>query len=297
MKILGITLIALIITIVVLLILAGTAVTIGLDGGQLFSRANNAVTKWNSKVSEENEKINEVWDILNPVEKIKQVNDTNPGTLEVSGTTYTINSIEDLVAFAYDVNNNNNLYENKTVQLGCSLDFQNDKSYMNPNALYSFNGKGYFPNSSGTPLKTILTDTSASPVGWAPIGKGDNDGFSGIFDGKNFDIINLYQKPFSYGGLFGKTNKAITIKNLGLVNCNISSGNEVGGILGYAGQNGTIVNCYCTGNIEKVSYSQYTGGLLGFASNGMSLINCYNNCTISSRIKCRRVSRPCFWNS
>ncbi len=45
----GITLIALVITVIVLLILAGTAVTIGLDGGGLFERTNDAVEKWNSK--------------------------------------------------------------------------------------------------------------------------------------------------------------------------------------------------------------------------------------------------------
>ncbi len=58
----GITLIALVITVVVLLILAGTAVTIGLSGGDLFGHANNAVEKWNTRVAEENA-INEVWDM------------------------------------------------------------------------------------------------------------------------------------------------------------------------------------------------------------------------------------------
>ena len=42
----GITLIALVITVVILLILAGTAVTIGLNGENLFSRAEEAANKW-----------------------------------------------------------------------------------------------------------------------------------------------------------------------------------------------------------------------------------------------------------
>lgn len=50
----GITLVALVITVIVLLILAGTAITLALDGGGLFSHANNAATKWNDAVNLEN---------------------------------------------------------------------------------------------------------------------------------------------------------------------------------------------------------------------------------------------------
>ena len=49
----GITLIALIITIIVLLILAGTAITIGLNGGDLFGHAENAKSKWDESVARE----------------------------------------------------------------------------------------------------------------------------------------------------------------------------------------------------------------------------------------------------
>ncbi len=50
----GITLIALVITVIVLLILAWVAVTIGTDNEGLFSRSNDAVEKWNHKVENEN---------------------------------------------------------------------------------------------------------------------------------------------------------------------------------------------------------------------------------------------------
>ena len=49
----GITLIALVITIIILLILAGAAVSIGLNGGDVFNRANQAKTEWNEKVNEQ----------------------------------------------------------------------------------------------------------------------------------------------------------------------------------------------------------------------------------------------------
>ena len=60
----GITLIALVITIIVLLILSGTAVTVALDGEGLFGKANTAVQKWNNKVEEE-ENINSALEYLN----------------------------------------------------------------------------------------------------------------------------------------------------------------------------------------------------------------------------------------
>ena len=64
----GITLIALVITVIVLLILAGAAVSIGLNGGDVFDRANQAKTGWNAKVSEEDLKLGEAWNILNSID-------------------------------------------------------------------------------------------------------------------------------------------------------------------------------------------------------------------------------------
>ena len=49
----GITLIALVITVIVLLILAGAAISIAINGGDLFTKTNTAVESWNEKVQEE----------------------------------------------------------------------------------------------------------------------------------------------------------------------------------------------------------------------------------------------------
>ncbi len=62
----GITLVALIITVIVLLILAGTAITISVTGGDLFGRSSNAVTQFNNKVNDENtELVNLVYNSFN----------------------------------------------------------------------------------------------------------------------------------------------------------------------------------------------------------------------------------------
>ena len=56
----GITLISLVITIVVMLILAGVAISIAIDPEGLFGKAEEAKTDWNAKVDEEQDKIDEV---------------------------------------------------------------------------------------------------------------------------------------------------------------------------------------------------------------------------------------------
>ena len=69
----GITLIALVITVIVLLILAGVAVSIGLDGDGLFAKANKAREDWNAKVAEEESKINAIWNTVNKKDKTDDV--------------------------------------------------------------------------------------------------------------------------------------------------------------------------------------------------------------------------------
>ena len=53
----GITLIALIITVIILLILAGTAISIAINGGDIFGKATDTREKWNKKVTEEESSI------------------------------------------------------------------------------------------------------------------------------------------------------------------------------------------------------------------------------------------------
>ena len=67
----GITLIALIITIIILLILAGVAINVVFNQGDLFGKANNVVEKWNNKIAEEAELINTIFEELSGGEEIE----------------------------------------------------------------------------------------------------------------------------------------------------------------------------------------------------------------------------------
>jgi len=182
----GITLIALIVTIVILLILAGISIAMLTGDNGILTHAKNKTeeAERNEKLDllKQEELINET---LNGVE-VDEVTDEKPGELEKEDeNTLIINSIEDLVFFAHDVTNGNN-YSGKTVKLGISLDFNSTKSYIDPlrtdYGKYGYNGE----------LKTLLT----TGEGFIPIGVGSDEvgtnSFSGTFDGQNNQIINLY---------------------------------------------------------------------------------------------------------
>lgn len=229
--------------------------------------------------------------------EVEQVTDTNPGVLEVDETnanTYIINSIEDLVFFAYDVRQGNT-YEEDIVKLGLSLDFSLTKSYVDPYRTdygeYGYNGE----------LKTLLTTGN----GFIPIG-GDGlaeKSFSGEFDGNNNAINNLYINQsitdgdeYQFIGLF-KQNLGV-IKNLninGNINLNVTKNNvAVGFIAGlFSGNNANIENCCSSGKINikgqslSTDYYVAVGGNVGQVNSGGMVTRCCNKADIV--VQCNRT--------
>ena len=132
--------------------------------------------------------------------------------------------------------------------------------------------------------------------GWSPIGTDSSSSFSGTFDGNGYAIKNLYININSSSsvcaGLFGYS--AGTIENLGMIDSDISvsvssgSYSYVGGISGHA--DGSVANCYNTGNISSYSDSSnygssakfyaYAGGIVGVALGTVK--NCYNTGNVSA---------------
>ncbi len=141
----GITLIALVITIIVLLILAGVTINILVNTG-VIDNSQNAVDQYAYQAQNETEQIDEIDKILSNYLYKK---DEKPGDLgedTAEGTEkdpYVINSIEDLVAFSYNVNSGKNVYQGKTVTLGRSLYFDGSyNSYADENAKYKLADDG-----------------------------------------------------------------------------------------------------------------------------------------------------------
>ena len=274
----GITLIALIITVIVLLILAGVAIGIAINGGDIFGKAAEARESWNVAVEKEEITLNSYLEFLNKMPK--KVSDENPGVLEGEGTEenpWVINSIEDLVAFAYEVNTVGK-YKSGNVKLGVSLDFNNNDSYVNPETKYTLDvqNNGYVVDENGSAIKELLT--SRNQKGFIPIGNESLSSFEGIVDGGNNIIYNLYENLDLYHcGLFGEA-KITEIKNLGIENCDItSSHSDVGGLIGYNIMSIKVTNCHCTGSIYG---DQEVGGLVGECTS-IEFEHCYNTANLS----------------
>ncbi|TGC09423.1 GLUG motif-containing protein [Methanolobus halotolerans] len=96
--------------------------------------------------------------------------------------------------------------------------------------------------------------------GWEPIGDLSNK-FNGTFDGQNYTITGLFiNRPTEDNiGLFGRTDAGATIKNVGLVDINITGRVHVGGLVGYS-NGGTIIDSYSMGDVTG---NTIAGGLVG----------------------------------
>ena len=176
----------------------------------------------------------------------------------ISGDTYTIKTARGLAWFAQQVNGGNN-FSGKTVTLANDINLEC--------------GLVTDYDCSESDFSTKITATNS----WIPIGKSFEDnskGFQGAFDGKGHTVsgvkINDTTNAGVDKGLFGHIYGA-KIKNLGVINSNISADNTIGGIVAFSHDvNSSIINCYSNAN---VSASQYVGGIVG-ASVGR-LRNCY----------------------
>ena len=133
-------------------------------------------------------------------------------------------------------------------------------------------------------MSNINLSGYASGEGWMPIGNNitasNATRFQGIFDGNNKIITGLAinRQENNYQGLFGYTQGA-TIKNLGIVNCNIAGGEYVGGLAGF-NDDSIIEKCYSAGTVSGI---YYIGGLIGW-NNNATITNSYTTGTTTGSI-------------
>ena len=140
----------------------------------------------------------------------------------------------------------------------------------------TINGNGYTVINALTDLQNINSglagyhalganvDASATSgwnggAGFVPIG--NNTLFTGGFDGLGHTVTGLYinRPTTTYVGLFGYASNGSMIRNVGMVDVNITSGRYVGGLVGW--NNGGISNSYSTGAVT--GSGDYVGGLVG----------------------------------
>ena len=116
-------------------------------------------------------------------------------------------------------------------------------------------------------------------LGFEPIGKTASK-FTGSFDGKGFTINNLFiDRPTLAGvGLFGLTDESGEIKNVGIVDCDITGKGATGALVGqHDVVAGKISNCYSTGTVT--GHGLGVGGLLGTCYGNIE--DCYSTCSVT----------------
>jgi len=113
----------------------------------------------------------------------------------------------------------------------------------------------------------------------------DGTAFTGVFDGSNHTISNLIidtnGAKNDYLGLFGQIGTGGQIKNLGLEDVNITGDDNsiyLGGLVGW--NEGSISDCYSTGDVSGGDSSLCLGGLVGRSHYG-SISNCYSTGDVS----------------
>lgn len=119
------------------------------------------------------------------------------------------------------------------------------------------------------------TQTWNDGAGFMPIGNSE-DSFSGIYDGFDNEIIGLYiNRPSSNNqGLFTGIGNA-TIRNLGVVNANITGKEYIGILAGMIGGS-DIINCYCSGSVAG------EGRIGSLAGSALIFVNITNCCSLGS---------------
>ena len=254
----GITLVALVVSIIIMLILAGVTLNIALGENGLFKMTQQVAEKYKTAQSEEESTMQEMSDELQGLIG-KGKDDETPGEMTGEGTEakpFLIESIEDLVEFSNKVNSGTT-FENQIVKLTVNLDFKSEESYADD-----------------TNKITQLT----SGTGFKSIGNSSNQ-FKGTFDGQNRTISNMYINiAENYKGLFGYVGSKGTIKNLTIANANVNcEAQYIGALAGYV-REGTIENIKT--NNGTVKGNEDVGGIIGCCFNKATISNCTNSSSV-----------------
>ena len=134
-----------------------------------------------------------------------------------------------------------------------------------------------------------------------PIGKYSDDAdfpsvhFKGTFDGQGHTISNLHVVCTDHQevGMFGRVSGGATIRNLGIINAEISSeGGIRAGVFAGEIHNCTVTNCFSAGTISITTSHDQKGGISGEAAN-TTLNNCYT--TYETLANAPGSTNNCYW--
>lgn len=169
-----------------------------------------------------------------------------------------------IIATPQHLNNVRNYPNNQAVHFALKNDIDLAEA-CGPGGDFYYNGQGW------EPIGYILNyDEKQEPQGFF---------FSGTFDGRGYEISGLYiNRPLSDNiGLFGYTNVA-KVKNLGVVNAQVTGRDFVGALMGVNYCHSVIEKCYSSGVLQG---RDNVGGLVG--SNMIAdLLNSHSSVTVQA---------------
>ena len=273
----GITLIALVVTIVVLLILAGVSISMLTGNNGIITQAQNAKNK--TEEAEEKEKIQ-----LAVLDAISKENDLTEENLQEeiddefgSGETKVYPNEEGAFTVIFQNKDTNYRIEEDGTVTKIDIAFK----IRNEEELKEFMNEVNSGNSFENQYVYLLEDIDLNNQEWDVIGNytddSNNKAFSGIFEGNNKIIngININKNEEENIGLFAY-NTGI-IRDLKIEGGSITGLSRVGGIVSI--NKGTIENCH--NNINTMTITSTSGGGGIVASNrGGTIIYCSNKSNI-----------------
>ena len=314
----GITLIALVVTIIVLLILAGVAIVTLTGENGLLSKASAATESTAKSALEEEVKLalqekktnNMIGDNTSDLgyylskiggATIEQLaNDAwyvTRGKAEVtvydSGdiTTGKID-IWDGVSQEVPQFQESNWYIYNSAQMKFFADFVNNANTLTDEQKTLVAEEGYNESDITITEDTIVylmsdldlgarqtNGTLTSGTEWTPIGKTSELTFIGTFEGNNHNILGVYiDQTENYAGIFGNSN---TIMNLTIKNSYIKGASCSAGIVGVL-RTGKLENCHNINTTVILREGAYTsvGGVVGYSGASITVSNCSNSGTI-----------------
>ena len=281
----GITLIALVITIIVLLILAGVSIAMLTGENGILSQATNA--KESTDKATEEEKVNmavlgssiadngysEILDEASFRQELTNQFGNNGYDLVVNGDGSFIITVKESQRKYYVNDDKTVINSDNIIEITSAEELANFRDDVNSGN--SYEGKA-----------VLLTSDITLSEEWEPIGFYDqttdeknpdtinNKPFRGIFDGGNCIINGIsITTNRSYQGLFSFVVDG-TIRNVKIgKNNNITGNIRVGGVVGYLyGFKGNISNCVNYSDVECVSGA----GIVGIIAGQNTVFNCKN---------------------
>ena len=250
----GITLVALIITVVVMLILAGVAISAIVGGEGLFSKVREAVGIYQNAQQKEQE---ELSNLINEIENYD---------------TIYIYTKEDLEKFRDSVDNGNT-YEGKTVMLMNDIDLggdENDESTW-------WNPIGYWH--VGSPYDQIKA--------FSGVFEGNNHSINGIY----CNVVKGKESIAFFSLIENAIIRNLTVSGDIILGANV--GTEISlagaGLIGNVSGSSTIENCVNRVNVTKLSTGRDAAGFVASVNNEedvLTIRNCTNYGNITGSNNC-----------